>query len=351
MPLPPGTTDYWGPISIETPAPLQPARYVRNGLVPHAQFESHLTTSLNFAAASRPKELFRYYGNVSDILDSGGGSTRSRWRFAAHTSPQLRQLRVTMLLARQTASDVNEASAKLYITDAGGSTTYSVGQFWFGTGPHVSGDVPSGWGWGEVVMTDVPPDTDIFGRFEDVEAGRLISAMVVEECLPVIPGNGYMLPPQVAVKAPIYDKRYQGELTLARDTWRRGAAHLLNWTADTTAQTTSSGSPTNIVDGVSTTVSAATPGYYLDLRYCGTRTRSDVPVVMAVYASVGPTLTGTVTLVDSGGSTVLSRSVTSTTPAWVTVSGTLPSSLDKYDLQFSCANMSVYAVSLYQHAT
>jgi hypothetical protein len=358
MPLPPGATDYWGALALETPAPLQAARYVRNGMVPHAQFETELAASINFAAASRPKEMFRFYGNIPDAPSSGGGGERSRWRFASHTGPRFRQLRVTFLLARQTLSDSNLASAKLYITNADASTTYSVGEFAFGTGPGASSDTPADLGWGEVVMTDIPADTDIYGQFVDVEGGRLISATVAEDSLALLTPNNYVLPSAVAVKGPIYDSRFESMLTLARDTWSRGAAQLANWTSDTdaTAPIITDSTYTNIVDATSTTVSAATPGYCLDLRYCRTRTRDTVPCKLFAY---GSTTTGSPTAVgihDSSGALLGAITGFTTTPTWRSTTIDMPAAEDKYDLMFKSGGagadfFSLYATSLYQYAT
>lgn len=352
MPLPPGAIDYYGPLSLETPAPLQPARYVRNGLVPHATFESHLATSLNFVAASRPKELFRYYGNVSSI-PTGTPSARTRWRFAAHTGPQLRQLRAVVVALPSDKGAT--ASAKLYITNATASTTYATGEFVFGSTLGTSA-VPSAFVAGEIVLTGVPADTDIYGRFEDLSDGRLISASVVEEYLPLLPGNGYVLPPQVPVKGPIYDNRYEDELTLARNVWRRGAAHLLNWSSNTdaTAPTTTSSSYKNIVNNSSTSVSAASPGYYLDLRYCCTRARSAVPVKMWAYGSTTSGSSNEVGLFDASGTLIGSINGFSSTPGWLSTTIDMSSNGDKYDIMFKSngsATFSVNAVSIGQYAT
>ena len=360
--MPPPVTVTPGPLSLQTPAPLQIARYVRNGLVPHALFETDAGASLNFVAASRTKELFRYYGNVASI-NSGTIVARTRWRFASHTGPVLRRIRAIVMMAHQSHGTAGSPSATLYITDASGGTVYGSGSWSFGASATGVGDFPSEFGVGEIIIGGVPADTDIYGRFEDSQDARLISACVFEESKKVLAGNGYVLPSQVAALGPIYDDRREDMYELATTLWKRGAAQLFNWTANlgATGVSTTSATLTNIVDNSSTAVAASTPGYTLDLRYCRTRALATVPCKLVCYgewvkgASVN-TAGGTVAIKDSGGNTIgsIANGWTDTAPGWASTTINMPATNEKFDVMYASdsgnGSFELAAVSLFQYA-
>lgn len=91
---------------------------------------------------------------------------------------------------------------------------------------------------------------------------------------------------------------------------------------------------TNLVDGTSTTPSASTPGYTLDMRHRTTMSRAalGVPVVMKVTATATAGDTGSVKLLDSNGADVLVCLCNEGGTANYAVSGYLPATVAKYDL-------------------
>jgi hypothetical protein len=93
---------------------------------------------------------------------------------------------------------------------------------------------------------------------------------------------------------------------------------------------------TNVVDGTSTTVSPATPGMQLDLRYRTTKRRAalGVPVRFAVCANATVAGdTGFVKLVDSAGADKIVVPITKSGEQWYVVDGYLPATNAKYDIQ------------------
>ncbi len=95
-------------------------------------------------------------------------------------------------------------------------------------------------------------------------------------------------------------------------------------------------------DDTSTTVSANTPGHTIDLRYRKTLSQSGVHVRFKVYATNTVSGdTGAVLLLDSGGNVMLTVNITGggssnldTHGAWYVTDGTLPATLDKYDIHY-----------------
>ena len=359
MPLPPlvSTT-----ISLTTPPRLQVARYVRDGLVPHAAFESDLAAAVNFIGAVRNKELFRWRAPIASIPSSNGSTDRIRWRFAAHTGPLLDYLRITFLVALQDAGDpIFSPKARLVITNKTGSTTYGTAVFQFGANATTPDDFPVEFGFGEVTLHGIPADTDIYGRLEDDDAGRLIAVSVAERSLDVSNANGYVVPSQVAATGPIYDARRENLYELGATLWKSGAAHLLNWTVDDQAspRTNASATAKNILDlGTS---GDAGPRWSLDTTYCGTSARSTtVPCVLAIYAKMsGASDTGEVTLQAVAGSLSGNTiSVSGSTAQWYTLALDLPAALDEYYIEFANPDfgsggetISMYAANLYQFSS
>src|SRR5690606_488068 len=119
----------------------------------------------------------------------------------------------------------------LTLTNADESVTYGSGTISIGSGL-TTGDTPDNLLSGTIEISGVPADTTIFGKFIDGIGARLVSATVHEVSLPVSASNGYVVPPQVAATAPIYDARRKTMYELATKLWKRGAAHLWNWTVD-----------------------------------------------------------------------------------------------------------------------
>lgn len=112
----------------------------------------------------------------------------------------------------------------------------------------------------------------------------------------------------------------------------------------------------NIIDDTSTTVSANTPGVYLDLRYRTTLARASlgVPVRLWVYASsTVANDTGTVQILDSASAPQLTVPITGTTAKWYATDGYLPAADAKYDAVYggnTLGTLSVLAFSLHEFA-
>lgn len=116
----------------------------------------------------------------------------------------------------------------------------------------------------------------------------------------------------------------------------------------------------NVVDGTSTTVSAATPGWTVDLRnHTTARLRSQgVPVrfKVCVNSTVGND-TGAVKLLDSTGTAVLTclinnpAATSSAIGDWYWADGYVPATLAKYDVHFggnTLGTLTPLSASLYE---
>ncbi len=344
--------------TYQTPGRIHVAKYARNGLVPHAVFESEIAASLNFVAAVRTKQLFHGWCGIDNIPSADYSGERVRWRFAAHTGPLLRRIKCKMLLARKDIGDpVGAPTVKLIISNADESVTYGSGSHAIGLSP-ASGDTPDEYIDATIQFDGVPADTDVYGRFEEINGGRLISACVYEESLGITAANGYVVPAPVSVNAPIYDARRQRMYELATRLWKRGAAHLWNFSVDSQSspRTNDTLTPMNLIDPSVSAVSSSSPGATIDLRYCRTRSKATVPCVLAAYGNTSADETGELTITSSDGTVLANLPIPGATPAWHTTTVDMPATLDKYDLRIVADPtgdgdaVSVGAVSLYQYA-
>lgn len=336
--------------------PIAAERFVRNGKYPDAYFMHWVRREITRGARWRTKEVFRGADNLTNILTSGGAS-RTRWRFRFHTSPYARYLWVNFVLAgaKGTGSPTGRLRIETTVPATFGDAEYSAGG--------VSGitNTPNTLSTGRTTLVSggtalaITADTDFQGTFYDINDGVIIAANVYEWSLENTIENGY-LDSEYAVGSPIYDEDTGDAIAMARTLWKRGAAHLFNWASNTdaTARTRASSTPINLIDDSSTAVSAATPGYTLDLLYKTTVSRAStgVPCVFAVYGAATVAGNGTVELRDSAGAVVATCAGFAVAGGWVTTTCNLPASSAKYDVFFysnGVDGLTVYAVSLYQY--
>lgn len=347
--------------------PIQWARYARNGKRPDVAMINQLNELANQCVLYRTKEVFRATGKMTTeatILSSGGAGDRARWRFAFHTGPYTHTLMVRACMIPQDSSPGSNSYARLDIaTSATGSPAVASATLEHGPAPWGTGTVSTGWThykWVTRYIT-VSPDTDYYGTFYDVDNGRLVAACVSEYASMTEHFDGY-LPQNLAAQSHIVDVYREYLAAIVKNLHRRGGATVLNWSVDdgTAPQTRAGGTSQNLIDNSSTTISAATPGFTLQMDYVNRVSQtSGVPCVMKVYGSKDGTQNdGEVYLKDSAGNTIASVTNVFTSTAQWHSSGVfnLPAATDKYDLQFARAGivtgtLSVYAVSIYQYET
>lgn len=339
-------------IPMVVPTPIQSAQWAQNGKVVAAQIEHEMRSSVNYCARWRVKELFSYSGDVTSIITKG---SYDRWRSYCHTSPYLSHLRYRYIAAKSTGAAVNptitvnaydSASALL-----GSSISYP------GSTVGAASDVPSEWIQGSGAITGATADTDVNFLVQESNA-RIISMTIYEWSLDPTTANGYLLQNFTAGQ-PIYDSHRSEIATTATNLWKRGAAHSFNFTVNNQASpiTNATATAQNVLDTSVTAVSAASPGYTLEMSYRASLARAStgVPMIMQVYGKTSTAAVGSVVLVDSGGATVATCSGFSTSAGWVSSGAfNLPASRSKYDLMFTgsvapASTVSVYAVSLYEY--
>lgn len=353
------------PASKAASPPIGLNRWARNGKSPSAQLVSALQEATNQSVLFRSKEVFRYAATFADAVGSAGAGDRSRWRFAFHTGPYTHALMVVVVMRPQDVSYDNNTYARLDLSTAVTGTPVALSQtFVHGSSPIGTGEA-RGWQYLKEVTSyvqGITKDTDYYGHFVDVDGARIQSATVYELSSMTQNLSGY-LAQNLTGQSPILDVYRENVAVIQRALWKRGGAQVLNWTSGdcnatvTLGRFTGSTVSRNVINDSSTAVSAATPGYTLDMTGKNRLTQTTgVPVVMKAFGSITGGSGGRVYLRNSAGAAVLTLDPTwvNGAPAqWYSVSGVLPASLAKYDPHYDCkiggATFTLRGVSVYEY--
>jgi hypothetical protein len=346
---------------------LQPALYIRNGRYPDAFMQTEMSELGNHLALYRVKELCSFGMTFPGVLASPGLDDRIRWRSRYHPSPYAYgvavygYLALTELETDELGNILGDPYALIEVTDDDpgtlslGETSGGFAELHYGTATAEDSSPDACSAMFTALRDNEDPTTDFVplqGRsynvtITDVQS-RLVAASVFEtdRNRPAPYTSGF------AVKGPIKTNDRGGVLGGSRKMFKRQAAKLFDWSVDDQAspRSISTGVSTNIIDGTSTTVSGATPGFTIDLRNRARSSTGTVTCRFSVHAAC--TDSGEVDLKDSTGTIVATALVASTTPAWIEVDVELPETRAKYDFQaFSPIDepLTVYAVRLSQH--
>lgn len=356
--------------------PIQRGRYTRNGQFPDVALINAMNEQTNQGVLYRTKEVARFVGPVAaatagalsnGIIQSRSAASgdRERWRFAFHTGKYAHAIRATVALVPQSSFANGNSYARLDVySDTAEATLVDTVNFNHGAETGGVSGTSAGWDHVKIVTMylDVSPDTDYYGRFNDVDGGRMLAASVCEMSSMTEHFTGY-LPQNIAAGSNVLDVHRQNLVTLQYNLWRRGGATVLNWSVNGTVNassplTTTSATATNIIDGASTTISAATPGYtlYMTGKERASQASTGVGCRMEVFGHLDAAgADGRVYLKDSAGSTIASivDQWTTSTPTWKSTTFNLPAGTDKYDIQFARntagRTFSLYAISIYEY--
>lgn len=314
-----------------------------NGLYPSANYYRRIVDGLNHLTAHRHREVYAMSAHLGDgTYHYSGTTTIARFRFRSGYGAT--RVRVRMLLGRDIAAGTSTTpTAKVTI---GGT---DIGPFSYGQTATATDDEPDALAvfTGEATIT---PATVYACSVVTTDHARVMGLSVVElgdETIDAAVNYFSRLAPAAGTE--IYAADFGRLSEGLSKIWRQNGGTCCHWNRQGgLSRTRSAATAVNVIDNSSTTPSASTPGWTLDLSYRGTQGRSTVPFELAVYGSVSSG-TGTVNLVDSGGATVITVSVNSSTAQWFTGTGLLPSSSAKYDLHLvgdGTNTTTIYAVSL-----
>lgn len=319
-------------------------RFCDNGAVPHPQFYQRAVYNLNRGGKRLGKCLWRSPGRVSSVV-AAGGATRTRWRGAVHTGKFTVGMYVRVVMALSTGAVNPYATFQLVGVDTL--------EFYYGSTLGTPTDAPIEFGH-FIQAINCSPNSDYEFEFADHDDSRLVSAVVYEQKAQSDTDEGY-LPTQYAVTQPIYDALRQSLAPLATEMWTHSGGTHVHWSADTdaAARTRTSTTDINLLDNVSTSVSANSLGWTLDNVYRNTASTTTVPYVFKALGKVAAGAGGHVYLKNSAGTVLATLTITATSPTWYSTTVSLPNTEAKYDVHFDGDGTNlctVYAVSLYEKA-
>jgi hypothetical protein len=323
--------------------PIHTARYCNNGMLVSAHLEQRIRQGLNTIAKHGGKCLFNVGESARHVPLSSGAAERVRWRHYGHTGMHTAELGVVVVLARQAPDGIGGGTTadpycRYRLTRVADASTQDL-EFHYGHIPGTPTDVPNEL---TVATSSLPVEAreDYHGTFSDFD-GRLVSACVYEITEDATTTNNYLIH-NVSIGQPVFDVRRSEAMTLGTNMWKWSAAHCFNIICSRTRTSTTD---INLIDDTSTAISAATPGYVLDMRYKTTLSQSEVPVKVAVHGHCAGGGTGHVYLKDSAGNVKVTVNINSATPGWFTGTGTLDDVEGKIDPHYDSDGTNVTTVN------
>jgi hypothetical protein len=330
---------------------VQPPRAARNGMLVSSNYYASIARAQNHIVAYRRKWLggMCQRNNAFATVDEG---QVTKWRMYFRTGHGVKEIYVRLLLA---PSDNAGSSAPAAIVSLYNPVTLlAISSFTRNIGIVDSSitDVPDNYIDTSGTLT-VSDDTAYGLDFVTDDGARFVSATVWEIAdIPVDDTVDGAVDPRYSAHDPILDYKplamAQGQTELLMS----NRHHLISWSSyGDSAITNDTDTYTNIIDGSSTAVSVATPGWYVQNQYCNTLSRTGVPCVFAVYAE-GATNGGYAQLTD-GTNTLTTAAIT--TAGWYTATGTIPAAAaTKYDVHAKTLgggsdDITVHAVALLEY--
>lgn len=308
---------------------VQPPRYARNGQLVTAAFYSKIARMQNHVVGYRRRWLGGLTQRNQGFKATESGSV-AQWRMYFRAGHGAESIYVRLLLAPadNAAAAAPSVTVQLYnpvTLLAGLSFSRNIGVI-----DASAADVPDDFidSNGTLAVTD---DTAYGLDFNTVDYARIVAATVWEIATrPVDDTVDGAVDPRYSLADPILDYKARAMAQGQTELLSSNRHHLISWSSyGTSAITNATSTYKNILDGTSTTVTAATPGWYVQNQYCNTLSRTGVPCVFAVWASA--TLNGGLVQLTDGTNTLTTGNVT--TAGWYTVAGTIPAAAaTKYDV-------------------
>jgi hypothetical protein len=331
-------------MSIATPPLIHWKRDCRNGHTPAAQFYQRAVESMNHLTAYGGREVFHRAWEPTTVGWTGT-TNLARFRFRSKYGAS----RLTFVVIMSTAASVSAANPRceIAVTIAGGATT-TLDPIYYGLDDvGTLGDVPSEWYVAERTAT-IASATTYEVLVSVIDYANILGITAYEQSdTTIVESTNYYSGLVPAAGVPIYDAHRERLLAGLSNMYRQNAGTLWHWGLyDGGNRSDGLLVKNNLVDDTSSgTPTPTQPGVYLNNAYRRTASRTTVPYEFAVYAGGS----GTVYLVDSGGTDRASIVFGGGGAAWSTTTASLPAADTFYAVQYhgtGVAQIDVGAVSL-----
>jgi hypothetical protein len=336
------------PISTLIGKAITPNRYGRNQQIASVQAMNELIAGFNQVFCFRTRQLAVIGGRVESIGASVGVGPVTWGRAYSFTGANVRRLRYSITLAKPTMFAVaTDPYADIVIANSGGVFINS-SQAHYGAFNGSALDTPDEWKVLTGTIDSIPSSSALQITVNVYNNARVISVTIWEESAFPDTIYGYLL--GVSNMSPIFaDTRAAIATSLKSLVDDNGGTQIA---LNDILFTTSSATQKNIFDQTSTTVTVNTPGITLDMRYKGRRSKSDVPINVAVYVQAAAGTNGSLKIYNAAGAVVLSLGPWTGT-SWVTGSFRAPLTQAKYDVMLSTAasNVSILHLAMWEQGT
>ena len=339
--------------NLRYPPMLNEFRWAANGSAPDGGFVGSAANAINHCVAYRRKLVAEYWNDCGNI-PAGQSGTNTVTRIHCHTGVGCDKLVGVFNLAP--ASNGTDPYVDVYVAWSGDNTTS--GEIHYGGISATWADAPDWITWGHsLLIPGIPPDTDCQIHIRLSDYARILSFCIYEIGNVPVDTTESGVDPRIGVGSPIYDDPIEQMVKSCSEQWRHNAGNVLQFlshddnTTRYSIEVDGAASYKNIFESGSTTVTAATPGYRVNLQYHNSANQSAVPVTMAVYASADGDGDAKVKLTD-GTNELETGGITSLD--WYTVTGTIPATDDqKWDIHAKPdtgegVSIRVYSVCVYE---
>ena len=345
------------------PAPIQPQRWCRNGLVPDAAYLRQLVRAQNHIMAYRRK-VFCRWGDVNNAT-AGAAGTVNRYRFRCHVGYGTTHIGFVFGMGRAGTTGANP-NVVISATVAGGAT--STKTFYQGLENTISTDGPNSITWIRTKIA-VTANTTYEMLVSSVDYARILSVMAYEVAATEVDSAvDYFHELAPGVGQPIHDSIRERIFTGLTALYKRNGPHLYSFlgNGDGTNPSFTGTTWTNIIDGTTTTTSEAAGVYVSDVANSGPShayrlsdgAATGFSAVLAVYGQVTTASNGgEVRFYDDSIGTIATITGITTTLQWHTTTVTINdlATLGKMVVQArhntAAHTVRVDAVSLYAYET
>ena len=336
-------------VSINYPAPVNWARWFRNGKAVTAQGHRWINLILANVAQYRKKLVFSHTQDFASI-GTAESSTRTRWRFSFRSGNAAHKLEFAMLLGLEDHASAADPYCYWDLTEVGVGTT-SGPKFRYGQFSASPDDTPDEFMWTSQTV-DILPETHYDVELNTNDYSRPVACLVFERG--ALTGlddtdTGAVNPTVPALGMPILDDEAQAQLDAGTRLWNHSGSQLFALSGENLSSTaefsTTSTSFRNIYDN-STISSAITVGHTVQATYHNADSEATVPVEFFVYAEHTSAFatTGEVKLTDGTTSLTITGI---TTEGWYSITGAIPAALAKWDVRIKMSGASGTATKLW----
>ena len=343
---------------LPTRLPMLPReRWANNGRSPSAGMFSSIAHHLN-QVSGRQKKQFLTAIQPLNAVSAGSSAAVIVWPTRFITGENCTSIRVSAGIALTDYGAVSTPMLTILVKSTAGATVATKDVAYHGktTGTTVAPDEIN---HGSVIIDGLTANTEYYLENQVVNGMRLVYMVAVELALYYADDTVTAVcnPVNFMAEGPIYNTQINDVADAANKLWRHNGKHLFTFTQpydESSAATSTSTTYTNVIDGSSTTVTAASPGFSLYTTYDGTYARANaIPVKMAIYTQ-RTSGSGTLSVrINDGTSTIAITGITST-QQWSTVTSTIAAQAGtKWDIQAAnsagASSWRIYAVSLFEY--